>query len=80
MESFCAAIGVLALTLSLLVVLVNNAHTPVLAPLIVGGLGGAAALLALFLLADGRTAFQLSLVVWLALPAITRLLRRDASP
>ena len=79
LESLYAATGVLGLTLSLLVVLANSARTPVLAPLIVGGLGGSAAVVALSLVADGRTALQLTLVVWLGLPAITRLLRRDAS-
>ena len=78
-EASYAAIVVLGLTLSLLVVLALRARQ-VLAPLIICALGGAATLLAVMLVSDGRSAFQLKLVVWLALPAIARLLLRDSSP
>ena len=77
-EASYAAIVVLGLTLSLLVVLAKRGRQ-VLAPLIIGALGGAATLLALMVVSDGRSAFQLTLVVWLALPAVARLLLRDAS-
>jgi hypothetical protein len=72
-EPLYAAILVLGLTLSLLVVLADSAYTRTVALLGVGGLGVAVAVLALLVPAGAGLEFPLTLGAWLVLPGIARL-------